>query len=132
MTKINEIEMVYIIARTAYEANRAFNDITEYCLFESWDNITLEKQNAVMVGVKNCLEKNLLTAESIHNNYLNKRIKEGWQLGSEYDEDKKTSKILMEFNKLPIEQQILDKLFPAIIRALEPILKLGVNSDNNE
>lgn len=131
---INKAEIIDIISRTAYEANRAFCDIIGYAQFDSWDNISVEEKNSVILGVGNCLEKNDITTEENHNKYVHKRIKEGWQYGFRYDEDKKISNLTVEFDKLPKEQQIVDKLFPIIVRTIASLfqneLKIGDKNDN--
>lgn len=106
------------IARICHEANRS------YCLTIGdksqlpWDEIPASKKVSTIKGVELALQDPNLTPEESHRAWSDEKTSNGWKYGEVRDDEKKIHPSLVNFEQLPIEQQLKDKLFIAIVRSL--------------
>jgi len=109
---------VLAIARVCHEANRA------YCLslgdksqppFEEAPKWQVDSE---VLGVKFHLENPNSKPEDSHISWSKQKVADGWKYGKVKDPEAKTHPCLVMFNELPHEQQLKDKLFLSIVRAL--------------
>jgi len=106
------------IAMIVHEANRA------YCLAigdtsqEPWDNAPHEIQDSAVEGVIYRLANPDTTPSELHDNWRKYKELAGWKYGEEKNEFRKTHHCLVDYDDLPEEQKVKDRLFSAIIGAI--------------
>jgi len=107
------------IAKIAHEINReyckALGDFSQL----PWDNAPDWQKNSAISGVKMHIKKPEAGPEESHQSWMDQKIKEGWKFGEIKDEEEKTHPCIVEFNKLPKEQQAKDFIFRAIVHLLK-------------
>ncbi len=57
-----------------------------------------------------------------HKRWMARKVAEGWKYGPVKDEESRSHPCLMPFENLPVEQQVKDRLFTAIVTALAPFM----------
>jgi len=108
---------VQLCARVCHEVLRAYAFSIGDSSLAHWYNATPEQKLAIIGDVKAHLASGLtMTAEQAHNTWLMKRKAEGWKLG-ELDPQAKRHPNIMQYNRLPREQQTRDWLFRAAVHA---------------
>lgn len=60
------------------------------------------------------------TPEQNHQGWMERLIADGWTYGEHKDAAAKTHPTLLPWDELPVDQQLKDRLFIAIVRALTP------------
>jgi len=106
------------LARVCHDANRA------YCLGlgdtsqESWDDAPEWQRRSAIDGVRYHLDNPGLGYWQGHERWRQFKESEGWTHGPVKDPAKREHPCLVPFEKLPLEQQIKDKLFTSIVQAL--------------
>ena len=70
-----------------------------------------EQFESIKDGVKFNLSHRDSTPEENHNNWMKKKIEDGWTFGPEKDEIKKTHPDLIPYRDLPQEEQTKDSIF---------------------
>jgi len=85
-----------------------------------WDNAPDYQIRENIASVVEALADPERTAEQNHQGWYERLIADGWRHGPVKDEIAKTHPDLVPFNELPAEQQLKDRLFIAIVRALTP------------
>jgi hypothetical protein len=106
------------IARVCHEANRA------YCIGlmdygqELWENAPQWQRDSAVLGVEYHIANPDSKPEDSHNSWLKVKEAEGWKYGPVKDATKKEHPCYVPYDKLPPEQQVKDKLFIAVVRAL--------------
>lgn len=108
------------IAELAYEVNRAYCKAIGDASFPAW-NDALSWQRAVnMGGVRFHLRH--LSAGQIpppsqgHTAWVEKRVACGWRYGPVEDMEKKEHPYIAPYDQLPVEQQVKDYLFAAVVK----------------
>lgn len=107
------------IARVVHAANRELQ-ITQGDPVPSppWDEAPDYQAREATAGVQEVLRNPELTAEQSHEMWMMRMQLDGWIYGTVKDWEQKTHPTLLPFGELPAEQQLKDKLFIAIVRAL--------------
>jgi len=114
MTVIYTNSVVSMIAGIAHSVNRA------YCLSLGdnsqpvWADAPEWQRNSAIAGVRAHL-KDELTPEQSHENWMKVKISEGWTYGPEKNVELKTHNCMVPFDQLPIELQVKDSLFKAVV-----------------
>jgi hypothetical protein len=106
------------IAHVCHEANRAYCQILLDVSHHEWGMISSELRDSVISGVKALLADPTITAEQIHQNWLDYKRAEGWVPGPIKNEKTKEHPNMLPFHELPSGEQVKDRLFVAIVRAL--------------
>lgn len=110
-----------IIAQVAHAINAA------YCLSigddtqKPWDEASEGQQASALAGVEFRLANLEAPASAQHENWAVQKTVDGWVYGEEKNEEAKTHPCLVDFDKLPAEQQVKDYLFAATVKALAAI-----------
>lgn len=110
------------IASVTHEANRAYcvtlGDLSQ----PNWDNAPEWQKTSAINGVKFHIDHPNAMPSASHENWLGEKIAEGWKYGEIKDVEKKEHPCCVHYSKLPIEQQVKDSLFIAVVRAMEVLL----------
>jgi hypothetical protein len=115
---VTQLANYWRIARVCHEANRAYcQTIQDYSL-KSWEASPEWQQKSCLDGVLFLSKNPEAGPEASHENWSATKLKEGWKYGQVKDPDKKEHPCLVPFNELPAEQQMKDKIFHAIARAM--------------
>ena len=107
----------YQIAKTCHEVNRA------YCLSigdtsqRYWDDAPEWQKESAVAGVREVLNNPDITAVELHQKWCDFKMGEGWIYGTEKDADAKTHHCLVSYDRLPVEQQLKDGLFHAVVHS---------------
>ena len=112
------MQSIYAIARVCHEANKAYCEINGDYSKEPWDVTEEWQQNSAMKGVVFVKDNPDADPSATHNNWLETKKTDGWTYGERDDEYKKEHPCCVPYDELPEGQQVKDKLFNAIIRAL--------------
>lgn len=104
------------IAEIAHEANRAYQRINGEIVNFPWENLNQEMRDSIISGVQGVLEGN--TPRESHENWINVKEAAGWKYGPVKDFAKKEHPCFVPYDELPLDQQMKDELFSAIVKAL--------------
>lgn len=109
------------IARVVHAANRELQIVQgDPVPSPPWDEAPDYQAREATAGVKEVMRNPDLTAEQSHELWVDRMRTDGWTYGEVKDPQQKTHPTLLPFAELPIEQQLKDRLFIAIVRALAP------------
>ena len=111
-------DAIAIIAMTAHEVNRAYC----YALGDKsqvpWAEASDWQRYSAINGVKAHMANPHMTPEQSHNNWMLQKEREGWVFGPEKIADTKEHPCMLPFHQLPIDQQVKDHLFKAVVTTL--------------
>jgi DNA-binding transcriptional MerR regulator len=109
------------IARVVHAANRELQIVQgDPVPSPSWDEAPDYQATQATAGVQEVMRNPDLTAEQSHELWVDRMRADGWTYGTTKDPERKTHPTLLPFGELPTEQQLKDRLFIAIVRALAP------------
>ena len=109
------------IARVVHAANRELQIIQgDPVPSPPWEEAPDYQAREATAGVKEVMRNPNLTAEQSHELWCDRMHADGWTYGETKDPGSKTHPTLLPFGELPTEQQLKDRLFIAIVRALAP------------
>ena len=111
--------LYYEIAAVTHGANRVLQALAGEPISPPWENESELIQESVEDGVLTVLENPGITAEKIHNNWVDFRKSQGWKWGPVKDLDKKEHPDIGPWTALDINAQRKSKVFVAIIMALK-------------
>lgn len=109
---------VYDIARVAHEVNRAYCTALGDDSQVPWELAPDWQRQSVILGVRFHLENPNATPEASHAAWVDAKRREGWIWGAEKNAEQRIHPNLMPFDQLPVEQQVKDHLFRAVVHAL--------------
>lgn len=119
------------VAKICHEANKAYCEALGDMSQVSWENAPKWQRDSAVNGVVFSAENPSAPASASHDSWLKEKTEAGWVYGSIKDAEKKEHPCCVPYEKLPVEQQIKDHLFKAIVFALSPaILSCGVPNVN--
>ena len=107
------------IAKTCQEVNKVFCEHLGDYSQPKWDNAPDWQRETLIDGVKFHQNNPDSKPEDSHNNWMAKKVKDGWVYGEEKDVADKTHPCLVKFDELPVDQQTKDCLFIAVVRSFE-------------
>jgi DNA-binding transcriptional MerR regulator len=109
------------IARVVHAANRELQIVQgDPVPSPPWDEAPDYQAKQATAGVQEVMRNPDLTAEQSHEMWCDRMRSDGWTYGPAKDFERKTHPTLLPFGELPTEQQLKDRLFIAIVRALTP------------
>lgn len=109
------------IAYVLYEANRAVQVIQgDPRPSPSWEDAPEYQVRETVASVNEALADPGRTPEQNHEGWCERLRADGWVHGEVKDAERKTHPTLVPFGDLPVEQQLKDRLFIAVVRALTP------------
>lgn len=109
------------IARVVHAANRELQIVQgDPVPSPPWDEAPDYQVRESTASVALLLEDPERTPEQNHQGWMDRLLADGWTRGEVKNERAKTHPLLVPFNELPVDQQLKDRLFIAIVRALTP------------
>jgi DNA-binding transcriptional MerR regulator len=109
------------IARVVHAANRELQIVQgDPVPSPPWDEAPGYQVREAIAGVQEVMRNPDLTAEQSHELWVTRMRADGWTYGEMKDPARKTHPTLLPFTELPAEQQLKDRLFIAVVRALAP------------
>lgn len=119
---------VLTIAIAAFTASGAYASHLGEDYPASWDSAPDYVRDSVINGVEFILENEAADAAASHENWMKFKLEDGWKVGDEKDGRAKTHPALVEFSKLPPEQQFKDVLFVTVVRGAAASLAAGAET----
>ncbi len=108
----------YDIAIVCHEANRAYCAVNGDLSQPIWDDAPDWQRESALLGVQHALDNPEARPEDSHKSWLAQKEADGWTYGEVKDPEAKTHPCFVPYEELPAEQQLKDKLFLAVARAL--------------
>jgi DNA-binding transcriptional MerR regulator len=109
------------IARVVHAANRELQIVQgDPVPSLPWDEALDYQVREATAGVREVIRNPGLTAEQSHEMWMARMRADGWVYGEVKDPVRKTHPTMLQFSELPEGQQLKDRLFIAIVRALAP------------
>lgn len=106
------------MARIVHETNRAYcqaiGDNSQPC----WDDAPDWQKDSAIVGVQLHTYKPETSAEQSHVSWLAQKEADGWKYGPVKDAVKKEHPCYLPYDQLPVQQQVKDHLFKAVVTTL--------------
>ena len=106
------------IASVCHEANRAYCSSIGDDSQPSWDEAPDWQKISAIDGIAFRIANPGATAESMHQNWVETKLNNGWRFGPAKDPEKKEHPCMMPYSDLPPAQRVKDELFSAIVDAL--------------
>lgn len=116
MSVSNE-QVKVIAAMVAHEVNRAYCEHLGDDSQLPWADAPRWAKESALAGVHGHAEVDL-TPEESHALWCNHKKTDGWVYGETKDAVAKTHPCLVPYSDLPQEQQLKDKLFRAVVKAV--------------
>lgn len=116
------------IAQVCHEVNRAYCLVIGDDTKVPWKDTPEAKKALILKGVEFHLTAEKTPPEESHQAWMDQMMADGWVLGEEKDEEKKTDPRLVPYDELPLEQKVKDHLFAAVVEVImcmpkpEPII----------
>jgi DNA-binding transcriptional MerR regulator len=109
------------IARVVHAANRELQIVQgDPVPSPPWDEAPDYQAREAVAGVQEVIRNPELTAEQSHELWCDRMRADGWVHGEVKDPERRTHPTLLPWSELPAEQQLKDRLFIAVVRALAP------------
>lgn len=111
-------EVMFLAARAAHEANRA------WCKFNGddsqlpWDEAPDWVKMSAYSGASSLLMDPEATAERSHESWVKYKKLDGWKYGTEKSAEKKTHPCLVPYDELPSVDRFKDELFIAVVSSV--------------
>jgi len=105
-------------ARAAHEANRFYCESIGDTSQPTWDDAPHWQTYSAVNGVLHMVENPSSTPEQSHNNWMLQKERDGWTWGPEKDPGANKHPCMVPYDDLPSSQQVKDKLFQAVVRAV--------------
>jgi RyR domain-containing protein len=107
------------IAQVCHEAIRAFCAALGDSSQVAWRDAPEWQRQSTISGVQFHLANPSATDAATHDKWLFDKEKDGWRYGPVKNPDKKEHPAIVPFDQLPPEEQAKDRLFGAVVRALD-------------
>ena len=111
------------IARVCHEVNRAYCRAIGDDSQVAWDDAHDWQRTSAIDGVTFRKMNQDAPPSAMHNNWMADKIRDGWQHGEIKDPEAKTHPCIVPFDQLPVEQQIKDYLFSAVVDVMSMKLR---------
>jgi len=106
------------IARIAHEANRAYCTTLGDHTIPSWDAAPEWQRESAIAGVTSAIADPGKSPEQSHFEWMEHKLKAGWKYGPAKRPEALEHPCLVPWEQLPAEQQVKDRLFLAVVRAV--------------
>ena len=104
------------IAAMCHELNRAYCAVLGDKSQPHWNDAPEWQKKSAIQGVKFKVANPDITPADMHKNWLECKIADGWVYGEVKDEIKKTHPCMVDYDELPVEQQVKDELFSSVVK----------------
>lgn len=109
-------------AKICHEANRAYceglGDMTQL----PWDLAPTWQKESAIKGVEFTLENPTAGVDATHKSWYDQKLQNGWKYGPVKDADLKEHPCMVDFQDLPLSQQMKDVLFRSVVESLRPLI----------
>jgi hypothetical protein len=107
------------IARVCHEANRAWCQSIGDNSQPAWEDAEDWQKESSLDGVKFLCDTPDAAFQTCHERWLYTKQRAGWRWGAKKDPENKLHPCIMPFGKLPPDQQMKDRIFHGIVRAMQ-------------
>jgi hypothetical protein len=108
-----------VIARVCHEVNRAYCEAIGDESQVAWEDAPEWQRVSAVEGVKAHLADPDLTPRKSHEIWMGHKLVDGWKYGPKKDPEKKEHPCLLAYASLPLDQQVKDYLFRAVVHAMK-------------
>ena len=109
------------IAKVVHELNRAYCYMLGDESQVAWEDAPDWQKESTLQGVEHLLQNPDLSAEEMHENWMEVKEKDGWSYGVVKIPELKEHPCMLPYSELPIEQQRKDIFFSTIVKAMKDI-----------
>jgi hypothetical protein len=109
-------DMVWLVARTCHEVNRAFCSEILRHRGPSWEDASEETRLSAYEGVRRFLDNPSITGQSMHQSWMDRKVELGWQYGPVKDEERKEHPCCLPWAQLDTRDRAKDELFLSVCR----------------
>jgi RyR domain-containing protein len=103
------------IAELCHETNRAICEASGDMSQKPWGNAEVWQRQSAVQGVEFRIANPDSTAKDQHDAWSRDKVADGWKYGEVKDPAAKTHPCLVDYEQLPIVQQVKDHVFAAIV-----------------
>ncbi len=118
---------IHAMAYLCHQVNKAYCEAMGDFSQVDWLDAPTNIAQSAIDGVKFRLQNPDATPETIHNNWMEFKIADGWVYGEVKDAEKKTHPSLRPYAELPAAERAKDYIFNAIVRTFS-----SLPSDNSK
>lgn len=112
------MNIIELTAKVCHQVNKTYcESIGDFSQPDWKDAPDWQKQSAIN-GVKFHMNNPESKPEDSHNNWMAEKVLNGWVYGEKKDSVQKTHPCLVDYDRLPKEQQAKDALFIAVVRSI--------------
>lgn len=111
------------IAKVCHQTNKAYCEQLGDTTQLDWDKVPEWQRVSAIKGVEYKLNNPDAKPSDSHNSWLEEKRNTGWTYGPIKDPEKKQHPCFIPYEGLPLEQQVKDFLFIAVVNNLKPLLK---------
>lgn len=123
MTGVEKEKRFETVARVCHETNRAWCEANGDMSQRPWMDAEDWQRDSACRGVQVAIDG--ATPEEQHEAWCQDKFEDGWVYGLVKDKVEMTHPCLVPYQKLPVEQQVKDALFGAVVRVLAAALRLS-------
>ena len=106
------------IARMCHEVNRVWCEANGDFSQKPWEEAAVWQQESAVAGVEFRLANPEAGDSAQHDEWMAKKIEEGWTYGEVKDPVKKTHPCILPYHELPEVEKMKDALFVSIVNTL--------------
>jgi hypothetical protein len=106
------------LAKICHQANKAYCESLGDSSQVDWEQASQQIRESAISGIKLHFNNPSITPEQQHEEWCRFKREQGYILGAVKDDIKKTHHCLVPYEELPLEQQIKDHLYTAIVKNL--------------
>jgi hypothetical protein len=112
------------LAELCHEVNRMYCKIIGDESQPPWAEAPDWQKESTLAGVQYHLDNPYIGRPvASHDNWMTRKLLEGWRYGPIKDVDKKEHPRLLPYYRLPVEQRIKDDLFSSIVNSCRPFFQ---------
>lgn len=106
-----------LIAKSAHEAIRQFNESNGDFSVKPWDESPENIKNSAIDGVKYLMKNPHATGKDMHDNWVKFKRADGWVYGKTKDAEKKTHPSIRPYEELDARERMKDDIFVSMVKA---------------
>ena len=116
--KIMNVFSIDKIAKLCHEANKCVCESMGDYSQKHWEETHEDIKRSARAGVESVQRNPDVTAEELHELWMDFKIREGWRYGPNKNLEKKTHPLLKPYNEIPELDRLKDKIFLTIVKIL--------------